>query len=156
MSTVPSIPSGDYPKWLYKAGARDLMVKSLAEEEAQRGTGYSHEIPAEKPSAPVASASPALDRPDMVMRDIMDSALKEQENRFNRAWEKKCDAYETLDEARRNLAAEHDKTVVALKQLGDEHAALVAEHAVLKAEKSASVELNKPGPVKAPVAAQKG
>ncbi len=152
--TAPPSPepvSEEYPKWLRKPGARDILVRSLAEETAQRENGFSHEvIVAEqqpplgsvaptpiKGAAPAAAAAPAG---GTVATAVLDSMLEAQRTRFDASWNRKCDDM-------RELQAKYD----ALKK---DYDALLSE---VLAAKPAPTPIDAPPaevvtPVKPPVA----
>lgn len=156
--------SRDYPKWLRKSGHRDKTVLSPAEEATARDDGWSHEVILSEQKPPLGATAPPVAaevKPPAgsVPTAVLDGMLEAQSERFQKTWEKKCAEFEklkgeldVLGQARANLAAEHDKVVLAYKQLGDEHTSLSKEHATLLKERNDELRAKKAGPVTPPIA----
>ncbi len=126
--TAPPPPepvSEEYPKWLRKSGARDILVRSAAEEAAQREQGFSHEVITAEQQPPLGSVQPtavlknaataAANAPagGTVATGVLDQMLESQRARFDAQWERKC-------EEARKLQAD-------LKDLQDNQLRLIAE-----------------------------
>lgn len=119
--------SPDYPKWMYKQGARDIMARDAAEEESLRAKGYGHEyVHQAPPVAPGAAVAPAAE-PGMVSTSVMDSMLENQKARFDGAWGDKCKEVD-------GLTLQLKDAVESNQQLAIAHAALSAQHETLKGE----------------------
>lgn len=147
---TPTAVSPDYPKWLYKAGARDVMVPNLEAETLERSRGYSHEQPKEEPAPDVTFGTPKP-QPGTVPTAVMDAALEDLKAKFDRAWDVKCqelkdaqDNHEVLKRAHHQIAGDHDSLTEKHKKLNDDHHALAADHAKLLAEQNAAMEVAKP------------
>jgi hypothetical protein len=156
--------STEYPKWLYKGGARDILVRDEDEEAEWRAKGYSHELNQEAPTAAnwtqVAPPAKAEPQPGTVPTAVMDSALDAMKVKFDGAWERKCKELDDEKSAHGKTAADRDEFQRVHDKLAADHKALMDEHVKLLAEQNAQLTAAKlakpakPEPVIPPVTAK--
>lgn len=157
-----AVLSPDYPKWLYKAGGRDMLVRSAADEDAARAIGYSHERVDDTPAPAVtAGGAVAAAQPGTVPTSVMDSMLETQRERFDSAWARKCseldktvEQLKTVNDDHNQLKVEHGALAAKHASLVTDHQTLVDEHAALLA-KTSDTTAPVGGPLKVPVIVKK-
>lgn len=157
--------STEYPKYLHKRGSRSEIARDEDHERDLRDKGFSHEAIVAEPSAnwqnPSLTANTGSGKSadnhlaGTVPTSTMDALLEVQKNKFDRAWEMKCnEAAAAKAEADVALKANAELAAAQAKLKAD-HDSLVAEHVKLLTEHNSllGAQNAKPGvvPAKAPI-----
>lgn len=142
---TPTAVSADYPKWLYKAGSRDVMVPNAAAEELERSRGYSHEYIGEA-AAPAMTfgTQQAVPQRGTVPTAVMDAALADLKAKFDRAWDVKCEELTDANLQHVDLKNRHRQLTVDHEALTAAHSKIAEEYAKVLAEQNAAMEVAKP------------